>query len=57
MTRDLQLHCDRLAAFPQTDFFLDVAHPDTNPAGQELASVNFCITKLADAQSARLNLW
>ena len=29
----------------------------TNPAGQALTSVNFSITKLSDAQRARLNLW
>ena len=34
-----------------------VSHPDTNPAGQALTSVNFSITKLSDAQRARLNLW
>ena len=28
-----------------------------NPAGEGLASVNFSITKLSDAQRARLNLW
>ena len=34
-----------------------VTHPDTNPAGEELTLVNFSITKLSDAQRARLNLW
>ena len=34
-----------------------VSHPDTNPAGKGLTSVNFGITKLSDAQRARLNLW
>ena len=33
-----------------------VSHPNTNPAGQALTSVNFGITKLSDAQRARLNL-
>ena len=34
-----------------------VSHPNTNPTGQGLTSVNFGITKLSDAQRARLNLW
>ena len=34
-----------------------VSHPNTNPAGQRVTSVNFGITKLSDAQRARLNLW
>ena len=34
-----------------------VSHPDTNPAGQQVTLVNFSITKLSDAQRARLNLW
>ena len=34
-----------------------VTHPDTNPAGEGLSLVNFSITKLSDAQRARLNLW
>ena len=34
-----------------------VSHPNTNPAGQVLTSVNFGITKLSDVQRARLNLW
>ena len=35
-----------------------VSHPNTNPAEQGgLTSVNFGITKLSDAQRARLNLW
>ena len=34
-----------------------VSQPNTNPAGQGLTSVNFGITKLSDAQRARLNLW
>ena len=29
----------------------------TNPAGQGLTSVNFGITKLSNAQRARLDLW
>ena len=34
-----------------------VSHPNTNPARQGLISVYFGITKLSDAQRARLNLW
>ena len=34
----------------------EVTHPDTNPAAQCLNLVNFSITKLSDAQKARLNL-
>ena len=34
-----------------------VSHPNTNPAGHRLTSVNFGITKLSHAQRARLNLW
>ena len=34
-----------------------VSYPNTNPAGQGLTSVNFGVTKLSDAQRARLNLW
>ena len=34
-----------------------VSHPNTNPAQHGLTSVNFGITKLSDAQRARLNLW
>ena len=34
-----------------------VSHPDSNSAEQGLTSVNFSITKLSDAQRARLNLW
>ena len=34
-----------------------VTHPDTNPAGEGVTLVNFSITKLSDAQRARLNLW
>ena len=34
-----------------------VSHPDSNPAEQDLTSVKFSITKLSDAQKARLNLW
>ena len=34
-----------------------VSHPDSNPAEQDLTSVEFSITKLSDAQKARLNLW
>ena len=34
-----------------------VTHPNTNPAGEGLTLVNFSITKLSDAQRARLNLW
>ena len=33
------------------------SHPNTNPAEQGLTSANFGITKLSDAQRARLNLW
>ena len=33
-----------------------VSHPDTNPAGQDLTSVNFGITKLSDAQEGTLKL-
>ena len=33
-----------------------VSHPDTNPAGQHLTSVNFGITKLSDAQEGTLKL-
>ena len=32
-----------------------VSHPNTHPAEQGLTSVNFGITKLSDAQRARLN--
>ena len=35
----------------------EVTHPDTNPAAQGLTLVNFSITKLSDAQKARLNLF
>ena len=38
-------------------YFVVVSHPNTNPAEQGLTSVNFGITKLSDAQRARLNLW
>ena len=34
-----------------------VSHPNTNPAGLGLTSVNCGITKLSDAQRKRLNLW
>ena len=35
-----------------------VIHPDTNPSEQGgLTLVHFSITKLSDAQRARLNLW
>ena len=34
-----------------------VSHPNTNPAEQGWTLVNFGITKLSDAQRARLNLW
>ena len=37
-------------------YMLDVTHPDTKPAGQGNL-VNVSITKLSDAQRARLNLW
>ena len=42
--------------FTKAYMFL-VTHPDTNPAGEGLTLVNFSITKLSDAQRARLNLW
>ena len=38
-------------------YIILVSHPNTNPAQQGLTSVNFGITKLSDAQRARLNLW
>ena len=38
-------------------YIILVSHPNTNPAQQSLTSVNFGITKLSDAQRARLNLW
>ena len=38
-------------------YIFQVTHPNTNPAGQSLTSVKYCITKLLDSQSARLNLW
>ena len=34
-----------------------VTHPDTNAAGEGLTLVTFSVTKLSDAQRARLNLW
>ena len=37
-------------------YIILVSHPNTNPAQQGLTSVNFGITKLSDAQRARLNL-
>ena len=38
-------------------YIILVSHPNTNPAQQSLTSMNFGITKLSDAQRARLNLW
>ena len=38
-------------------YIILVSHPNTNPTQQSLTSVNFGITKLSDAQRARLNLW
>ena len=35
-------------------YIILVSHPNTNPAQQGLTSVNFGITKLSDAQRARL---
>ena len=40
--------------FTKAYMFL-VAHPDTNPAREGLTLVNFSITKLSDAQRARLS--
>ena len=39
------------------EYIVLVSHPNTNLAGLGLTSVNFGITKLSDAQRARLNLW
>ena len=38
-------------------YIILVSHPNTNPTQEGLTSVNFGITKLSDAQRARLNLW
>ena len=35
-------------------YIVVVSHPNTNPAGRGLTSMNFGITKLSDAQRARL---
>ena len=35
-------------------FIVLVSHPDTNPAGQGLTSVNFSITKLSDGSEGTL---
>ena len=45
-----------LICFTKGYLFL-VTRPDTNPAGKGLTLVNVSITKLSDAQRARLNLW
>ena len=39
------------------EYIVLVSHPNTNPAGQRITSVNFGITKPSDAHRARLNLW
>ena len=39
------------------EYIILASHPDTNPAQLGLTSVNFGITKLSDAQRARLNLF
>ena len=38
-------------------YMFSVTHPDINSAGKGKTLVNFSITKLSDAQRARLNLW
>ena len=38
-------------------YIILVSYPDTNLAGEGLTSLKFGITKLSDAQRARLNLW
>ena len=41
----------------QQVIYFEVFHPDTNPVGRRVTSVNVCLEKLSEDQSTRLNLY